>query len=323
MKKILILLIIIAAFSCKDDKTTETKTEIKQEKWTIATISAKIMQNNKDDNLLFLRARLYLQEFNYENAIKDLEMAIELNSNNERYYFLLSETFILSKQISKAKEILNKLIEKYPNNTEAKLKLANIYILAKNYKKADELLEKVKKIDRQIASVYFLKSIIYRELKDTLNAIHYLRIAVSKDQNFFEAYSDLAYLHQKKNDPIAKEYFLNCVRIKPDDFQMRYNFGMFYQENKNFVKAIKQYNYILKNIDKQNTSALFNIAYINIYEQQKYKESLESINKIIKIDKNSYKGFYLKSEAFTGLNMKDSANFYLEKAKEIKISVNQ
>ena len=82
---------------------------------------------------------------------------------------------------------------------------------------------------------------------------------------------ELGILYQYLHNALAVDYYNNALNCRPNDFQALYNLGMYYQENKDYEKALSKYKMILQN-DPNNKLALHNMGW-NYLATAKYEEA--------------------------------------------------
>ncbi len=311
---LLILSLLFVLFSCHEtdkqntsDKQSQSFGIEENDTLTIEKISKKIRKTPKNDELFYERAKLYFKNRDIDNAINDLKIAMKLNSSKPTYYTQLAEYQLLKGNSEESKQILEKCVKIFPENTDALLKLSNLYFYLKDYKQSFKYLNKVQQIDKHIAQTYFIKSLIYKEVKDTSNAIKNLQIAVDNQPDYYEAYMLLGLLYAEKHDSIAVDYYKNAINIVPKSIEVHYNIAFFYQENNQYKKAIDEYNFILNNIDSTQQNVYYNIGYIYLIYLNEYEKAIPYFSKAIKCDSNYYQAYYNKGYCYELLKQYNKA----------------
>ncbi|OQX99129.1 MAG: hypothetical protein B6I24_03355 [Bacteroidetes bacterium 4572_128] len=320
------LFIIFFIISCFEEKNSKKKmNSLNKEISNIEKITKKIRNNPKNSLLFSERAKLFFKKNEINNAINDINIALKLDSLNANFYIELSEYELIKGKSGKSKDILEKCIKIYPNHKEANLKLGQIYLYVKDYKKSIKIFNKVQKICekkekinfKEIAEIYFLKSIIFEETKDTTKAIKNLQIAIENNPKYYEAISKIAFLFMKKRPEIAIEYYKKAMEIMPKSIEVNYNLALIYQNQKKFSEAIGKYNFIIENIDSTYYQAFFNIGFINSEFLKKNKIAIENFTKAIKFNENYVSAYYKRGNCFEKIGKKQYAKRDYLKAMEI------
>jgi tetratricopeptide (TPR) repeat protein len=127
----------------------------------------------------------------------------------------------------------------------------------------------------------------------------------------------LGLLYQEFNDTLAIQYYQTVARLSPKDPQPYYNMGYFYQENKNYAKALEKYNYILRNIDSKYVNAYFNQGYIYLMYLNDYGKAMAYFDSVLMIEPNKVEAIYNKGLCYEKLHDYTSARSLYIKAKSI------
>ena len=109
-------------------------------------------------------------------------------------------------------------------------------------KYANEALRK----DDRLAKAYFIKGFVYKETKDTANAISSFQTVVELDPDNYDAYILLGNIFSKRGNPIALQYFGDALRIRPSSTEAFYNRGLFLQDAGKLDAAVADYTTLLK-----------------------------------------------------------------------------
>lgn len=303
MKKIILSVTLFSALyflSCKNKSennnqiTTENKVEVDS---TFVKINQKIKNDISNPLLYIERAELYAERQDVPSAIADVDRAIRLDSLKAEFYIKKADYLLFQRKIQEVKDVLNTSLRINPNNAESNLKLAELYMFLKDNKEAMEYLNKVLKKDIYNAQAYFMKGIIFMEGGDTIKAVSSLQTAVEQNPDYYDAYIQLGVLLSAKKNPLAKQYYLNALKIKPNSIEALYNIGMFCQENNSFNEAIEYYNQIL-NIDAKNSLAHFNLGYVHLVDLHLLPEAVQHFSKAIDARSNYFEAYYNRGYAY-------------------------
>ena len=266
----------------------------------VNNVSREIGKRDKDADLYLQRAKLYIGLKEINQALNDMNKALQIDPKKAEYYITLSDIYLLSGQPLNCEESLKKAISVDPKNISANLKLANLYLILKEYKKVEEYVRDVLTEDKTNAPARLTRAMASIETGDTARAVGDLMEAVRLNQSYFEAYMLLGELFATRKDPLAAGYYNNALRIKPNSVEALYNLGMFYQESSQLPKAIGTYE-ILCRVDSTNRDAPYNIGYINLVYLQDYKKAAEYFTKAIERDSLHAESWYNRGLSYEQL----------------------
>ncbi|OFY36620.1 MAG: hypothetical protein A2W91_03525 [Bacteroidetes bacterium GWF2_38_335] len=290
-------------FSCNSKSDSENNSTVADSTASIQELTELIREEPRNASLYGLRSDLFIKQGNIDFAIKDLEIAIGLDSLEPSYYLKLSEYYLRNQGKSlQAKETLEKCIRIFPKNVDALLGLANIYFYVQEYTKSEEFLTKVKEIDQHNPHIYFTSGLIFLEKGDTAGAVKNFRTTLEKEPKYYKAHMELGRLFSVAKDSIALQYFKNAIDLAPESVEAYYHMGMYYQNMKNWNKAIDAYTNILTKIDSTYPDAHHNIGYVYL-EQKQYKQAVDEFSKAIKFDTAYIEAYLHRGVCY--MNMRD------------------
>ena len=285
----------------------------------VEKLTKEIAGREKDAALYHQRAKLYIGLKEINQALNDMNKALQIDPKKAEYYTTLSDIYLLSGQPLNCEESLKKAVSVDPKNISANLKLANLYLILKDYKKVNEYVRDVLTIDNANSPARLTRAMASLEVGDTARAVGDLMDAVKLNQSFFEAYMLLGELFATRKDPLAAGYFNNALRIKPGSVEALYNLGMFYQETGQLPKAIGTYEVLCK-FDSTFRDAPYNIGYINLVYLQDYKKAAEYFTKAIELDSLHAESWYNRGLSYEQL--KEYQKSYDDYKQTLKLVVN-
>ncbi len=224
------------------------------------------INSSPKDAGLYSRRAVMLHKMQLDSlAIKDYKTATTLDSNTAENYSAIGDILFEHKDISGSVEWLQKAINKNPKDKKAHLKIAKLFLYLRDYSKGFAEINIVLRQDVYNSEAYFLKGMMYKDMKDTARAISNLLTAEQVAPEYKEAILELGLLYIDKNDPIALKYFDKAYTIDTTDVYPIFKKGVYYQLNKDFPAAKAEYK---KCIIRNNhyTDAYFNLG--SIYLQQ-------------------------------------------------------
>ena len=287
---------------------------------SIPVITAEIRKNPENAALFMKRANLYSLQNKIDSAISDALIATRLDSLNALYFISLSEFYIVSGHSEESRILLEKYYRINPDNTEILVKLATLYFYVQDYKKATEYLDKTAMIDPRNAKMFFIKGMIHKEKKETRLAILNFQKATEAFPDYYDAYMMLGMLFSVEADSLTVHYYQTASRIKPEEVQPHYNLGMFFQEYGYFDEAIKEYQYILRNIDKSYPYAYFNQGYISLIFKEEYNKGIAYFDSALAVKPDYVEALYNKGLCYEKLKKYDKAREFYTQSKEMVVN---
>ncbi|MCX6305737.1 MAG: tetratricopeptide repeat protein [Bacteroidetes bacterium] len=316
-----LLLCLFAMSSCHHGGDTANR-----QKQTGDTMHQKLEILNKqieadasNPDLYNLRAKCYLLDHDFDNALKDVNKAISLDNNKSASFVTLSDIYLLMGKPGESKDALNKAISKNPRDTDALLKLAKLYLIIKDYKNCYATVKQLLAIDNGNASAYFTRAIGLLEQGDTIHAVNDLKQAVDKNQQYFEAFVQLGELYSMKKDPVAELYLKNALTLRPSSREALYILGLYYQETGMYDKAIATYHQLAIS-DTAFREASYNTGYIYLVYLKDFKKAVQFFSESIKKDPTYFEAFFNRGYAYELSG--DFRNAYDDYQKSLKIKVN-
>ena len=317
-----LLFCLFALSSCNhggDNSVSRLKPGADSTIMRLEAMNQQIEDDVTNPDLYNQRATIYLYDHQFDKALKDINKAISLDGGKSVFYTTLSDIYLLMGKPDGSRDALNKAISINPNDKEAVLKLAKIYLIVKDYKNCYATVKQLLAIDNGNASAYFTRAIGLLEQGDTIHAVGDLMQAVDKNQQYYEAYVQLGELYAIKKDPMAVLYFKNALNIRPHSREAWYMLGLFYQENKQFDKAIASYQALAK-FDTAFREAPFNTGYIYLVYLKDFAKAVSFFSESLKKDPGYYQAYFNRGYAYELAG--DYKKAYDDYQKSLKIEVN-
>src|SRR5690606_19393220 len=99
------------------------------------------------------------------------QQAASLDSTKAEYFSAVGDLMFEHKDISGSLPWIEKAVSLNPKDPQARLKIAKLFVFIKEYPKAFSEINTVLRQNAMNPEGYFLKGIIYKDLKDTSKAI--------------------------------------------------------------------------------------------------------------------------------------------------------
>jgi len=279
------VLLMTLLWSCKnhsENKSADTANPVFQSDPNLKKITDQISSSPKDASLYFQRG-IMLRKMQLDTlALKDLKEAASLDTNKAEYQSAVGDLLFEDKDINGSVLWLQKAIAKNPNDHKAHLKIAKLFLYIKKYPEGFEEINKALRQDAFDPEGYFLKGMLYKEMKDTAKSISSFLTAVEVSPDYRDAVVQLGLLYSDKKDSIALRYFDKAMRIDSADVFPLFAKGVFYQQNKNTAMAKEEYKACIIR-DRHYTNAYFNMGSIYM-DQDSIEKAYRQYDIVTKID---------------------------------------
>ena len=157
-----------------------------------------------------------------------------------------------------------------------------MFLYIRKYPEAFTQVDIVLRSDVYNPEAYFLKGMLYKDMKDTAKAISSFQTAVQVSPEYRDAVIQLGMMYSSRKDSIALRYLDNAYKIDSSDVFPIFARGVFYQDSKDYVHAKEEYRKcIIK--DRHYVDAYFNMGYI-LMQEDSIAKSLRQYEMVTKID---------------------------------------
>jgi tetratricopeptide (TPR) repeat protein len=303
-----------AGDSSDRQKQGEDTTRLKLE-----VLNQKIEADASNPDLYNLRAKFYLLDHQFDNALKDVHRAMTLDGSKSKSYVILADIYLLMGKPEESRDALVKAISKNPNDTEALSKLAKLYLIIKDYKNCYITVKQLLVIDNANASAYYTRAIALIEQGDTVRAVDDLKQAVDKNQEYYDAYVQLGELYAVKRDPLAELYLKNALKLRPYSKEALYMLGVYYQDNGKYDNAIATYQ-VLAKADTAFRDASYNQGYIYLVYLKDFKKAVQLFTESLEKDPNYFEAYYNRGFAYELQGDYKSASDDYQRSLKIKVN---
>ena len=280
----------ILFISCHVKNKTVSETNPALLSGTVKGITLKIADDPGNASLYYTRGEMLHKQRQDTLALKDYKKAISLDSTKAQYYSAAGDLLFDHKDITGSVPFIQKAIALNPDDAKAHLKVAKMFVYIKDYPKAFKELNRVMEHDVYDPEPYFLKGMIYKDIKDTTKAMSSFLTAIQVAPDYKDAMIQLGQLYAARHNSIAVKYFSNAFKIDTGDVFPIFAAGVFYQNEKDYDRAKDEYkNCILH--DNQYADAYFNTGYILI-QQDSLEKAWRQYNLVTQIEPNNAGAYY-------------------------------
>ena len=163
---------------------------------------------------------------------------------------------------------------KNPTDRKSHLKIAKMMLYIKKYNESLKEIDIVLRKNPFDGEAYFLKGMVYKDMKDTAKAISSFQTSVDVQPDYKDAIVQLGLLYNAKKDPKGFLYLDNAAKLDTTDVFPIYAKGVYFQEGNDFEHAKEEYKKCIMHDSRYvNAPAFFNRGIC--------KESLDSIPQAI------------------------------------------
>lgn len=287
---------LLLAGGCKDEsKDKKNNDPASQLDPALGRLNALLAERPEDDSLLYLRAEVYYNLEGYDEALRDLATAIQIDSLHPQYYHLLADVLLDYARPNDSKRAIDALLTAaylFPDRVQTLLKLSEFQLIVQQHEDALATLNKILQRDPQNPEAFFMAGRIALDQGDTTNAIASLQKSVQLNADNVDAWRFLGRIFTTRNNPLAIRYFDNALRVDSTDLESREYKGVFYMQRGEFDKAFEVYrDIIIRNPDYSNAYFDMGIMYLELDSLQK---AYDHFNLAIKTDPLFVKAYFFR-----------------------------
>ncbi len=260
------------------------------ENGTIAPLSEQIKADPKNAASYYNRG-LALHKLQQDSlALSDFQKAVSIDSSKSEYLSAIGDLLFEHKDITGSISWLERALQRNPSDIKSHLKLAKMMIFTSQYPKAFAEVNTVLRNDAFNPEGYFLKGIIYKELKDTGKAISSFQTCINVAPDYREAMIQLGMLYNARENPMGVQYLDNAFRLDTTDLMPLYAKAMYYQDKKQYEPAKKVYHNMIDH-DPQYADAVFGMGWI-LLQQDSVEKAYRQFDLVTKLEPNNAKAYY-------------------------------
>lgn len=183
----------------------------------IDKLNAAIKENAEDAALYAQRGQALWDVQGYDEAIRDMEKAVELSSDTPEYYHTLANFYMDYFRSRKALKTMETAGIKFPQRIPTLLKLSEFYLILKDYGAASRTLDRIQKVSPLNAEMFYMRGSVAEDQGDLDKAESAYRFATENDPDMIDAYLKLGDLTALKSPKTALQYYNNAIRINPEN----------------------------------------------------------------------------------------------------------
>lgn len=208
-------------------------------------LTAKIVRDTTCADLYFQRGnalrRLHLDSL----AAADYIRAVRLDTNKAEYLSAVGDILFEARDLEGSREWLRKALLKNPKDPQARLNLAKGDLINKDYNAAFEQINTVLRANPYDADAYFLKGMVYKDIKDTTKAISAFQTSLQVQPDYKESLMQLGFIAQDRKDSTALQYFRNAYLADTNDLFPIYTRGQYFGGKEQWARAKNEYQFAI------------------------------------------------------------------------------
>ncbi len=216
---------------------------------SLAALSDAIDDEPQNSEYYFRRAYLYEQSKRYEDALSDINQAIENRRTGQaygQYYILRGRVYLHQNKIDSAYKDAIQTEKLGAQSAEAYLLRGQMYAIKKQYKDAELSLRIAQQMTPYEPQIYYWQANTVAGSGDTVKAISLLHTALSYNHEPVPVYNRLAELHAGLWEwQTAKSYAFAGLKLDPENVVLNNNMGRFYRANRQIDSALIFYGHSL------------------------------------------------------------------------------
>jgi len=307
IKFIPVILCLVLFVACKGNKkkTADNDNPVFKSDSRLAEATDQINNDPKNAKLYFHRG-LMLEKMHQDTlALNDFKKAATFDSTNAEYVSAIGDLLFEHKDVTGSLVWIKKAIKLNPTDRKAHLKIAKLFMYINDYKEAFNEINIVLRGDVYDPEAYYLKGMVYKQLKDTVKAISSFQTSLQVAPDFRDAVMQLGLLYSAKKDPLALKYLDNAYRMDSTDVLPIFAKGVYYQNTNDYATAKDYYKKCIIH-DNQFVDAYFNMGYI-LLQQDSVDKAYRQYDLVTKIDPTNPAGYYNRGLCSEIMNKKKEA----------------
>ncbi|MBK8847152.1 MAG: tetratricopeptide repeat protein [Bacteroidetes bacterium] len=226
------------------------------------------------------RAKLKILAMDYKGAIDDINKAIALEGLNKSEQEQLVEDYILAQNFTLAVSLADSLSKTNKNDSYSLLLLALSNYNAAEYNAAEEQARKLVTDDSLGAMANNILGLIAMKRNNFSEAIKYLNTSLALNPGFEQAYYNrsIAYRMSDKKD-LAQNDLNKAIELSKENSKIYFARALVRKELGDLQGSLSDYDMAIKNAP-QYSDALYNRAYLKKFMGD-YSGAIDDINTVI------------------------------------------
>jgi tetratricopeptide (TPR) repeat protein len=289
----------------------------------ILKVTRKINADPQSAENYYLRANTFYFQTKFDAALLDFQTASQLEPKNPLYRYRLAETYLEkdSANYEQAAKQLQLALQLKTDYVEAQFLYAKLLLARQQYDLSEPLLKAlVKNVDFGVKA-QLLQVVSLKEQKDTVKAIQILDQILLNDPNNYDATMQKALFLLEKEPNTASQYIDKALVIDEFSAEALYAKALLKQRSSQYADAEILYNRVIK-INPSHVFAHYNLAVVEaLFENN--DAVVELCSRVLDLEPSNHKALTLRGYAFEQMGNKKAARKDYQAALDIKPDYNQ
>ena len=266
---ILLLLAIFTLTACGGRADNENLSDGQK----LELLDIKLHKSPNDDALLAERAKVLLNLGRTNDAMHDIDRAVELQPKSVEYRMLQADISFAAGNADKSYQALGEAERLAPDNNEVQLKMGEVTFYRRDYDRSLKHMTNVTEKEPDNLTALTIKAFIYKETGDTASAVTLLRKVCDLYPDYAPAFEELGVLYATHSDPLAEDYLTTALDLEPNNTNTMYALAMYHQELQDMDKAEALYRRML-DVNPHSADAWHNLGYIELTFYHDYQRAI-------------------------------------------------
>lgn len=259
-------------------------------------LNQQILVNSDQPEVYLARAEYYHQNGSFEQAVADLQKALQKDSTHLNSMHLLADVYLDYYQSKEAIATLEKAATIYPRNILTLLKKSEFHLILKQYEESMATIDQILRLDPTNAEAFFMFGQNFLEQGDTARAINSFQTAVESDPELLDAWIKLGQLQSAMgNTLIAEKYYDSGIAVNPENVLVRHAKADYLADQHKLTEAIAVYRDIIA-IDPDYEDAYFNSGLIYL-DMDSIPQAYERFDICLQVSPLHIRAFYYRGLA--------------------------
>lgn len=296
-------LLILA--SCKSRNHSESESSSVFNNPNLRSYTEAIQKDTANAEAWYRRGLALHQMRQDSLALNDWYHAASLDTNRAEYASAIGDLLFEHKDVNGAAKWLLRALRHNPDDVKAHLKIAKLMLFTKEYPKAFTEINTVLRQDAFNAEAYFLKGLVYKDIKDTDKAISSFHTALSTSPDYREAAIQLGLLYTLRNNDLGLQFYEKAFKIDTTDVFPLYAKGMYHQAKKDYEAAKAEYTRCIEH-NTQYADAYFGMGF-SLLQQDSLEKARRQFDHVTRIEPTNARAYYNRGLCSELMGDKDAA----------------
>jgi tetratricopeptide (TPR) repeat protein len=236
----------------------------------------------------------------YQQALADLDRAIELEPQVSRAYAFRGSAYSHLKKYQQALVDFDRAIELNPSSLRAHISRGNAYYMLRDYARAIADYSRAIELDPKLVGPYVNRGNTYYGMKDYPRALADYNHVIELDPTYAGAYQNRGIVYdQIKDYQQALADYNHAIELDPKPVGSYVNRGNTYNQIKDYQRALADYSHVIE-LDPTYVGAYVNRGHV--YDQIKeYQQAIADFDRAVEIDPEYVRAYTYRGDSYRHL----------------------